>query len=347
MKGDIEAKVKISTVLKDRSSRESQCEAEIWARSIFDRRLSKALGHHVEKTATFLTNTNDPNEAQNDSLDPEGWHLAGRAYLDGIGLAPHLEHGLVCLDKAVQVGHSQAKVELAAILGDQFKYPDVHNMERSVQLYQDCCVSDNSRRLTAADARAQADLARVYYEGSDTVKRDLDKAYEYARRVAEATGEPYCQYIVGDVLLNRDPRQAVFWLTQAGEQGFPLAIEALSRVYFQGWKSVKQDYELAHEWCVKGDDIWPSGLGYCQTCLGDMYRAGLGVPRDTLRSFEYYQKAASQQDAPQNYARYMLGEMQVYPLFLSCLWLTNTPFIGSSRVSDGRKTMLSRLSIIS
>ncbi|OAD69708.1 hypothetical protein PHYBLDRAFT_159839 [Phycomyces blakesleeanus NRRL 1555(-)] len=72
---------------------------------------------------------------------------------------------------------------------------------------------------------------------------------------------------------------------------------------------MKQDYEQAHYWCIRGDDIWPSGLGYCQTCLGDMHRAGLGVPKDLVRSFEYYQKAASQQDAPQNYARYMLGEM--------------------------------------
>jgi TPR repeat protein len=81
-------------------------------------------------------------------------------------------------------------------------------------------------------------------------------------------------------------------------------------LYFEGnVKGIKQDYEQAHFWCIKGDDLWPSGLGYCQTCLGDMYREGLGVPRDILRSFEYYQKAASQQDAPQNYARYMLGEM--------------------------------------
>jgi TPR repeat protein len=110
--------------------------------------------------------------------------------------------------------------------------------------------------------------------------------------------------------MKQDVQQSIFWLTQAGEQGFPLAIETLSRLYFTGKvKGVQRDYEQARNWCLRGDDIWPSGLGYCQTCLGDMFRQGLGVPRDLIRSFEYYQKAATQQDAPQNYARYMLGEM--------------------------------------
>lgn len=241
-------------------------------------------------------------------------YLLGILLVDGMGsVKQDVSCGLKYLTKASEMKHDAAGLELARVLGDPFKYPKQYDIEKSLALYE----SVIEQRKNQPNQKALIDLARVYYEGSESVPRDVEKAYKYARRVAETTGEQYCQFIVGDVLLNpqtslvkQDARQAVFWLTQSAEQGFPLAIETLSRLYFEGnVKGIKQDYEQAHFWCIKGDDLWPSGLGYCQTCLGDMYREGLGVPKDVLRSFEYYQKAASQQDAPQNYARYMLGEM--------------------------------------
>lgn len=297
-------------------------EAEIWARSIYDRRLSGALAACVREFQKQQQDMDDNNSSSlvdlvqrmADEGAPVMCHLVGLVLMDGVGMQRDIERGVAYLKKAAEGGHTAARVELAAILSDEFKYPGLYDMRQSLQLYEETVKkrAENSRRLTPADARALADLARVYYEGGDKIPRDLDKAYEYARQVAEATGEQYCQYIVGDILLNgkKDARQAIFWLTQSGEQGFPLAVETLSRIYFQGFaNSIKQDYEQAHDWCLRGDDIWPSGLGFCQTCLGDMYRAGLGVPKDLIKSFEYYQKAASQQDAPQNYARFMLGEM--------------------------------------
>ncbi|KAI9313301.1 hypothetical protein BX666DRAFT_765914 [Dichotomocladium elegans] len=333
-KGNVEAKVKLSTVLLDEGPCQDEREAEIWARSVFDRRLSVALGACVpdlEKHRTFglfdamlRTGGHDELAASSANL----CHLMGLTLIDGVGIEPDVKRGVRFLQRAADAGHESAGVELAAILGDAYKYPAVYDLRQSVVLYETATSINNSdrspRRLTSADARALSDLARLYYEGDDTsLPRDLEKAYRYARRVAETTGEQYCQYIVGDILLNReqdpssnsndngkDAREAVFWLTQSGEQGFPLAVETLSRIYFLGFSNhIKRDYEQAHEWCIKGDELWPSGLGFCQMCLGDMYRSGLGVPRDLMRSFEYYQKAASQQDAPQNYARFMLGEM--------------------------------------
>lgn len=241
-------------------------------------------------------------------------YLVGILFIDGTGLKQDIPRGINYLSKASEAGHEGAGIELAKILSDPYKYPKQYNIEKGLAIYEAV-----AERKSSMDARALTDLARVYYEGSETIPRNIEKAYKYARRIAESIGEQYCQFIVGDVLLHppknsstlkQDIQQAVFWLTQSGEQGFPLAIETLSKMYFEGKvKGVKKDYELARYWCLMGDDIWPSGLGYCQTCLGDMYRQGLGVPKDLFKSFEYYQKAASQQDAPQNYARYMLGEM--------------------------------------
>lgn len=244
-------------------------------------------------------------------------YLAGLILIDGIGVEHNVKQGVAYLRKAMNAGHSNARIELAAILSDIIKYPSIYDLEQSVTLYQTAVESTTQpRRLSAANIRAFSNLARLYYEGGEKIPRDLDMAYKYARRVAETTGEQYCQYIVGDILLNgskQSVQEAIFWLTQSATQGFPLAVESLSRIYFFGIeKEIKQDYEQAHEWCIRGDEIWPSGLSFCQTCLGDMYRSGLGVPKDLLRSFEYYQKAASQRDISQNYAnyaRFMLGEM--------------------------------------
>ncbi|KAG1170733.1 hypothetical protein G6F70_005183 [Rhizopus microsporus] len=324
-KGDIEAKIKLSTLLERQPE-----EANLWARSIFDRKLSAA----VASCASQIINTTEENQeeslldqmmkkaeqeiAEDDKKAKKAirntCYLLGILLVDGIGgVKQDVSCGLKYLTKASEMKHDAAGLELARVLGDPFKYPKQYDIEKSLALYE----SVIDQRKNQHNQKALIDLARVYYEGSESVPRDVEKAYKYARRVAETAGEQYCQFIVGDVLLNpqtsfvkQDVRQAVFWLTQSAEQGFPLAIETLSRLYFEGnVKGIKQDYEQAHFWCIKGDDLWPSGLGYCQTCLGDMYREGLGVPKDILRSFEYYQKAASQQDAPQNYARYMLGEM--------------------------------------
>ncbi|KAI9482879.1 MAG: hypothetical protein EXX96DRAFT_555957 [Benjaminiella poitrasii] len=332
-KGDIEAKIKLSTILDRRFTTKEDSngthssipkdteEANMWARSVFDRRLSAALMPcAIELISVLMQQTDDThlldrlieriNLHDNDNtkrpMKPKVksslCYLVGLLLLDQDDVARGMEY----FTRASDLNHEAASVELAKILSDPYRYPDQYDMQRSLAIYE--AMAD---RRQLKDVRALTDLAHVYYEGSEQVERDLQRAYRYARRMAELSGEPYCQFIVGDVLLSSEPgqvQQAIFWLTQSADQGFPMAIETLSRIYVEG-KVVKKDYEMAHHWCLMGDDIWPSGLGYCQTVLGDMYREGLGVPKDLIRSFEYYQKAATQQDAPQNYARYMLGEM--------------------------------------
>ncbi|EPB85715.1 hypothetical protein HMPREF1544_07466 [Mucor circinelloides 1006PhL] len=335
-KGDVEAKIKLSTILDRRDLRIIKGdteEATLWARSVFDRRLSASLApcvtelialteqeddkslieRLVQRADQIQAQQEDPQLKKKKKLIKSMCYLVGILFIDGTGLEQDVPRGINYLTRASETGHEGAGIELAKILSDPYKYPKQYNIEKSLEIYEAV-----AERKSGTDARALTDLARVYYEGSDTIPRNIDKAYKYARRIAESIGEQYCQFIVGDVLLHppknsamkQDVQQAVFWLTQSGEQGFPLAIETLSKMYFEGKvKGIKKDYEQARHWCLMGDDIWPSGLGYCQTCLGDMFRQGLGVPKDLVKSFEYYQKAASQQDAPQNYARYMLGEM--------------------------------------
>ncbi|ORZ14070.1 hypothetical protein BCR42DRAFT_417990 [Absidia repens] len=275
------------------------------------------------------------------SIKGDMCYLIGLMRLKGAGLEKDIQRAVDYFKKASALEHDGASYQLAMMMEDHYRYPELYDMDESVALYEKMGgVSNGSATSTSSalnqgsnggivalsgpDARALTKLARVYYEGDHRGQsQDLEKAYQYARKVAERNGEKYCQFMVGDILLRKnDIQQSLFWLAQSGQQGFPLAIEALARIYFEGRPPmVKQDFEIAREWCLKGDDIWPSGLGYCQSCLGDMYRQGLGVPKDQMKSFEYYQKAASQQDSPQNYARYMLGEM----FYHGDGWIQNIP----------------------
>ncbi|CAO3645619.1 unnamed protein product [Cunninghamella blakesleeana] len=298
-------------------------------------------------------------------------YLIGWMTFKGIGLDKDIDKAIQYFKMASELDHDAATYQLATMMEDKYLYPDLYDIEQSVVLYEKMItkkrkkknnnmngsnnnnnISNNNNNnnsmimnspsinnitenttFSGPDINALTKLARVYYEGEQESgqKRDIEKAYQYARKVAEMNGEKYCQFIVGDILLKnkKDIQQSIFWLSQSGQQGFPSAIETLSKIYFEGLHhttsttSIKSDYEQAHEWCLKGDDIWPSGLGYCQSCLGDMYRKGLGVPKDLMKSFEYYQKAASHQDTPQNYARYMLGEM--FYLGEDGGWIQNIP----------------------
>ncbi|KAI8072482.1 hypothetical protein BC940DRAFT_330632 [Gongronella butleri] len=396
IKGDVDAKLKLSTMLDGHAVGADdalwqpivdQREADLWSKTVFDRRLSAAIAPslalveadllHVSNTtfrlmdrileeADKLEDDNDDDTGSDEATTAAGSatgpatgnggngksaattlvadmaFLVGLLHLKGVALAKSLDDAMHYLGKASRLDHDEATFQVAVLMDDFYAHADLYDHQRSIALFEQlvtrrkrrsnmstASTGSNSNGTTTTnhnsssnnshgggggslEVRAAIKLARAYFEGDHQGEhRDMDKAYRYARKVAEHSGEKYCQYIVGDTLLQKgDVQQAVFWLTQAGQQGFPLAIEALARVYFQGVPpTFKKDYDAAYEWCLKGDDIWPSGLGYCQCCLGDMHREGLGVQKDQLKSFEYYQKAASQQDAPQNYARYRLGEM--------------------------------------
>ncbi|ORZ24288.1 hypothetical protein BCR42DRAFT_402618 [Absidia repens] len=304
-------------------------------------RLVSAILSHADRNDMATGDISDDSNAQPTKQQKDDNKLKADMC---IGLQKDLQQAVEYFRKASKLNHDGANYQLATIMEDYYNYPDFYDMEKSVALYEKMVAGKKKKKtgsngnsgstatpmnhslatLSASDAKALMKLARVYYEGDrQGESKNMEKAYQYARKVAESKGEKYCQFMVGDILLQQnDTQQSLFWLAQSGEQGFPLAIEALARVYFEGVPpNVKQDYELAYEWCLKGDDIWPSGLGYCQSCLGDMYRQGLGVPKDQMKSFEYYQKAASQQDSPQNYARYMLGEM----FYHGDGWIQNIP----------------------
>ncbi|KAI8991862.1 hypothetical protein BDF20DRAFT_909583 [Mycotypha africana] len=343
--GDVEAKLKLWTILKrkqptDKAYPEKNNEATLWARSLFDRQLMNALSHcslelialvtedaenssftniifKAANRKSYTKDTSSEKQRRRKNKQHRNMsYLMGLLLISGIGVKQDVSEGATLLAKAFKLGHEGAGIELAKVFNDPYKFPQQYNVEKSLQICETVVEQKNLRG--PFDRSAIIDLARIYYEGSETVARDIEKAYKFARRIAESLGEQYCQFIVGDTLLEppanstiqRDVQQAIFWLTQSGNQGFPLAIETMSRIYFEGKaEGFLQNYETARHWCLLGDEVWPYGLDYCQTCLGDMFYFGLGVPKDLFRAFEYYQKAASQSGTSSTQSQFMLGEM--------------------------------------
>jgi TPR repeat protein len=90
--------------------------------------------------------------------------------------------------------------------------------------------------------------------------------------------------------VKQDYEQAVFWFTEAAEQGHAKAQSFLGFCYYAG-RGVKQNYAQATIWCtaaaVQGDAV-------AQLNLGIFYIRGIGVRQDYVQAVNWYTKAAEQ-----------------------------------------------------
>ncbi|KAI9313179.1 hypothetical protein BX666DRAFT_746639 [Dichotomocladium elegans] len=308
---DIEAKTKLCTIYAAQDDAvqnvtPDEREVEMWSQSVFDKQLSEALASCAEylvsnDTHPITTSTIDLILSGASSSSKENTHvnyLAGLLLIKGIGVSRDLEKGKALLELAAEAGCGEAAYELGRVCGDRYSF-SLDDPPKSLHWYE--------RAVALGETKAYVDLAYLSFngqgeEGTDgrgTTTLSSSAALEYAKRGAEETKDRFCQYILGH--LASTPEEAITWLTESAQQDFALAIEELASIYMK-----KQDYQEAMKWSTKGSDI-----PFCQTALGDMFRNGWGVARDYQRAFQYYQTAASQPEAPNHYAQYMLGEMQV------------------------------------
>jgi len=86
-------------------------------------------------------------------------------------------------------------------------------------------------------------------------------------------------------------------LTRKAESGDANAQFQLSQAYEKG-NGVKQDYQLAFEWCRKAAE---QGNAEAQNALGVMYSLGRGVVQNKDEAFRWYKKAAKQKIAKADY----------------------------------------------
>ena len=108
-------------------------------------------------------------------------------------------------------------------------------------------------------------------------------------------GNPEAQYHIGECYchghdIQKDLKQAIYWLNRAAEQGFPKALNLLGDIYNSG-EGVPQNLQLAFELYARAAK---QGDSEGQKNLGIMYEEGCGTEKDLQKALESYLKAANQ-----------------------------------------------------
>jgi TPR repeat protein len=105
-------------------------------------------------------------------------------------------------------------------------------------------------------------------------------------------------FLLGQFGMPKDPGQAVFWLTQAAEQGNVTAQTNLGLLYRTG--AIPKDEAKSNFWYGKAVAQYRAkaeqGSGIDQYQLGVMYRQGLGLPKDNEQALIWLRKAVARQD---------------------------------------------------
>ncbi|KAF2751403.1 HCP-like protein [Sporormia fimetaria CBS 119925] len=126
------------------------------------------------------------------------------------------------------------------------------------------------------DARASYNLAKLYYDGTRTSKRDLPAA---KKRFLELARMYWTKE--GRVRPNVAPLTEKLASRAAGYLG---------RMFLRG-EGVPQNFQIAHTWFKRG---LSNGDALSQYSLGVMYLNGFGLPQNPVKAAEYLAAAADQ-----------------------------------------------------
>ena len=124
------------------------------------------------------------------------------------------------------------------------------------------------------DLKATFSLAKLYYEGSRGMRRDLNMAKLYFMEVARA-------YWPKKGKQKQDVSPGIEKLASK-------AAGYLGRMFLRG-EGMPQDFEKAQIWFKRGTS---NGDSMSQYSMGLMYLNGYGVPKDTVKAAEYFSPAA-------------------------------------------------------
>ena len=149
----------------------------------------------------------------------------------------------------------------------------------------------------AEEGKAEAEyaLGSLY----DFQSKELEAA-KWFRRAADrehamAQWELGSKYLIGRVGsegVDQDFYQARKWFEKSANNGEPLGMEDLGRIYANG-KGVAKNYPVAIKWFERAIE---NGNRGALAALGSMYQTGKAVPKDNERANEFYRKAADRGD---------------------------------------------------
>lgn len=132
---------------------------------------------------------------------------------------------------------------------------------------------------------------------------------------------------------NKDYETAYLEWLPLAKEGDPWAQYNIGQMYRQG-HGLEKNSEMAFEWYLKAAN---QGLGIAQFAVGASYSNADGISRDYQEAFEWFNLAAKQQ----NYsAQYQIGRIYYYgvgrekDIILSHMWLNIASFNGSEEAKN-------------
>jgi hypothetical protein len=171
-----------------------------------------------------------------------------------------------------------------------------HEKEKAAERKLAEAAQDCLARAERGDAKAQYNLARMYYRGQG-VPQDYAAAARWSRKAADQ-GDAKAQYSLAYMYhqgqgVPLDYAEAVRWTRKAADQGLAAAQYGLGNCYREG-QGVQMDHAEAVRWYSKAAD---QGLAVAQYDLGNSYRKGQGVAKDPTEAVRWYRRAEAQGDA--------------------------------------------------
>ena len=207
----------------------------------------------------------------------------------------------------------------SVVINSYRKGTGVEQSEDSAKQWEEKLAADTAQLLKEAGSPDCTDPEKLIMAAESCqlgrgMEKDVDKALEYYQRAAEA-GNILGARMLGNLyrqayVVEKDISKSIEWYTKAYEMGDLSSGYALSSIYRYGG-----DRDGAEQFPEKAaailQELAEKGYVPAQTELADLYMSGEGVPWDSAKAFEWYLKAAAQDDA---YAQYQLAEMFAYGL---------------------------------
>ena len=137
-----------------------------------------------------------------------------------------------------------------------------------------------------AEVESLTQEAKDYYNGTDTVAKDLDKAGELFAQVAEKGNEEAYYYIgrIAEEAEDYATAKENYEKVLESEKVSDLARLALGQLYQRG-NGVDVDYAKAKEYY---EAAVANGCVEANNGLGDLYQQGYGVEQDGAKAIEYF-----------------------------------------------------------
>ena len=268
-------------------------------------------------------------QKQADSGDADAQRNLGAMYAKGEGVPKDATKAVEWYGKAAAQGNTDAQVALALMYREGTYAPKDYT--KAAEWFQKAAEQGN--------AVAQTALGFMYMKG-DGVREDYAMAAQLFQKAA-ARGDSRAQHALGLMYregkgVPKDALKAVEWLQLAAAQGNVDAQRTLGFMYdvqhrpskelkklaakgdkdaqrllsyYQADEGVPADSAKALEWYEKAAEQGDVGS---LSSLASIYRDGIGIPKNAAKAAELYQKAAVRGDVNSFIAQYFLGRMYKY-----------------------------------